>query len=31
MMGSDELYSKTLTAILASGWTVVKELNNPGV
>lgn len=30
-MGSDELYTKTASAIQTSGWTVVKELNNPGV
>ncbi len=30
-MGSDELFTKTAAAIQASGWTVVKELNDPGV
>lgn len=30
-MGSDALYTQTAAAIQAAGWTVIKELNNPGV
>ncbi len=30
-VGANELYTQTAAAIQAAGWTVVKELNNPGV